>query len=739
MCEPPYQILEREELIRPAIPLTIVLLCILFVIVNLFASFRWMQKEELSIFVQGAALPQGAVRVVVTSDAYKTDFQSYVLAKIEIGDFKGRGIKLVLRAEDEIPPLGTQLQVRGDYKRRGFEAYDRWLYNKGVYYECRVKLISSEGFGRGFGASLHRLRASLLADFASLSLDNREQQLLEAILLGERSDNEQNAEPFRRSGLSHLLAVSGSHLSILAAFIAFILGPGISSKARILVVLPLCLAFHVISGAQDSSLRALIMLFLVSLARMGKRRADPLHSMGLGASMLIIFKPRLALSLGFQMSCLAIFGIFIFLPLIQAWMKALFPYLPYALNSALSMALIGQSACLPVSLPAFQEISLISPLANLAALPLMSLSLSAAVLGSILLKLFRPLGILVISLSEYALHLLIWIADRCAALPWAILKVTYLDTYLSYALILFFLVLYLWWPSPKINRQFSSRTRLLVWRVLSLALFFTAFSLAVFPELFKPIEVLLPEAPKIEQGIYVLDVGQGDANLIIGEEKTALVDAGPDEGALLKALAELKVRRIDTLYFTHLHSDHFAGAFALDKFQVKEIVVALGSGESKEARALSRHLKADIREIGDDDIEQIGQFSMEVYGPNARVRNPKANEASLILFVDDKPAASPNSNSLLITGDAEAWQVLSAFSDEDAVPAIDVLKVGHHGSSGSLSPSLLSKLKPLLAAISVGKDNSYGHPKDSTLKLLERYKIPVLRTDLHGSISLGYK
>lgn len=726
----------REEVLKPKIPLSVVLLFGVVLLLNACAEFLWDKKMEFD-FRQPRQNLCSSYEAEIASDVYRQKYGSFVLARVNEGQEEDRRVKLQLGTLELAPQLGEIYQVHGSSKRRNFDQYDKWLFKKGIIFETRVKVLEAKGFKSGVQGSILKFRSKLLAEFRGLKIDERAHELLEAILLGEGSGNEENERVFRVSGLSHLIAVSGSHLSILAAFVFFVLSPSLGRKKSLLLVLPVVFAFHVISGAQDSSNRATIMLLIVSLSQLGRRRADPLHALGVGGLLLVVYNPLLALSLGFQLSASAIFGIFIFLPLISVWIERIFPYLPRAVNSALSMTLIGQVSTLPLTLPAFGELSLIAPLANLVSMPLMAFSLNLAIAGSLALFIFRPLGLVVLKLSELGLNTLIWVADTCANIPWASLSLKGFELYLEAALLFFFLLLYLWWPSPRLESKFSSKASLLFFRVVSLALFLTTLVLALLPQSLDPLINLSVKVKPAERGIYCLDVGQGDATLVLADSHTALIDAGPDKDKLKQELRKLKVKKIDTLYLTHLHSDHYEGAFALKSFDVKEVVVAKGAAENPIASRISRYLKAGLREIADDDIESIGQFEMEVFGPNSTVNNAKENETSLIMLIDEKADAEQDFRSLLITGDAESWQILSAFSDEKRIPQIDVLSVGHHGSRGSLSPSLLMRLKPKAAVISLAADNEYGHPSKQTINYLKDYKIPVTRTDISGTIYLG--
>lgn len=732
---------QRQEIVRPPVPKSLYMLLILLVCLNAGARVCWSSKHELYKPFSVMKPPQGKLVIEVVSDPYDTKFSTYSLVRIIESESEptltNSTLKLNWPSRYAAPHLGERYRVYAQSKKRGFGEFDRWLFDRGVRYEAKAKQVQYLGFAKNASGFILKLRKAALGQFDQIKINPQARALLEAILLGERSDNSLNEVSFRKSGLSHLLAVSGSHLSLLAGFVALLFGNVVGRKARIVMAVVVCVIFHVMSGAQDSSLRAILMLILGSFTLLGTRRTDPLHILGLGGSALIIQNPLLALSLGFQLSCAAIVGIYLLLPLVKAWFSSLLPYLPNFLVSALSMSLLGQISTVPLAVPVFSEISLVAPIANILAVPVMTAALYISVVGTCALPLLRPLGIILIKTSEIFLYLLIWIAESCADQRWAVIAPEGIELYISLACMLFFLTLYLWWPTPKVTREFVSNTRLLGYRLVSVSLFLMSLILALFPSLLDPDTYASKRLQGEPEGIYILDVGQGDATLIRSKDRVALIDTGGDKKLLKEELRKLNIRQVNTVYLTHMHDDHYGGAFGLKGFGVEELVVSKGSATSLKLREISEFLNARVREIQDDDIDFVGRFTVECFGPNTRVLDPEANESSLLLFIDEQKSQDSGIPSALITGDSESRASLVALYDEIPDVEVDVLKVGHHGSRLSLSRELLELLNPRLAVISCGKDNSYGHPRPEPLKLLNDLGIPYKRTDLQGTVYLG--
>jgi competence protein ComEC len=223
-----------------------------------------------------------------------------------------------------------------------------------------------------------------------------------------------------------------------------------------------------------------------------------------------------------------------------------------------------------------------------------------------------------------------------------------------------------------------------------------------------------------------------------------LIDTGPGDTALLKALAQQGLTRLDAVILTHLDSDHtgaldvLAGTVAVGK-----AIFATGIVETN----ANHDVIEDARKlVGDDNIVGVAQgarvklgasLSLEVLWPDGPVSEGKNSDSiCMLLYYDSNYDGSPEYR-LLLTGDAEAAE-LEPLNRAGLLGDIDVLKVGHHGSSDAVSAELLQTLKPEYAIISVGAQNRYGHPTEQTLQALREAGAAILRTDENGSIKLEF-
>jgi competence protein ComEC len=234
--------------------------------------------------------------------------------------------------------------------------------------------------------------------------------------------------------------------------------------------------------------------------------------------------------------------------------------------------------------------------------------------------------------------------------------------------------------------------------------------------------------------VHFIDIGQGDAELImLPGGKTLLIDAGDNgqETRLLSYLQNAGVSRIDYLVGTHPHADHIGGMReVVDRFPVGRIFMPRVSHTSKTYIDLLKAIDAKGLSI---ETARQGKLLFDENGVRAEFLAPNSdayqdlNNYSAVLRLDYRDV------SFLFTGDAEALsenEMLAAGGNLQA----DILKAGHHGSSTSTSQKFLKAVSPSCAVISCGKGNSYGHPHAETLKKLEKSGVQVFRTDEMGTI-----
>lgn len=235
--------------------------------------------------------------------------------------------------------------------------------------------------------------------------------------------------------------------------------------------------------------------------------------------------------------------------------------------------------------------------------------------------------------------------------------------------------------------------------------------------------------------IHYIDVGQGDCILIQVNNKNLLIDSGPSSNRkdLLNYLEKLDIKKFDYIIATHPHEDHIGNMdtiikrYNIGSFYSPKVITSSTTFENMISALVDKNLKINVLKKGVKGIDLGKNTEIEVFSPLENISSDNLNDYSPIIkitFLD---------NSFLFTGDAEISTEDTVLSENNNLNC-DILKVGHHGSSTSTSPDFLISANPSVAIISVGKNNSYGHPTSETLSLLNSYNIRTIRTDINGTV-----
>lgn len=529
--------------------------------------------------------------------------------------------------------------------------------------------------------------------------------------------DERLAADFKTTGLTHLLAVSGTNLTLVLGFVLVLARwAGVRGRWRYVVAASGIVGFVLLARPEPSVLRAAVMgsVALVALGDQGAARGP--RTLGVAVTVLLLVDPWLAALPGFALSVLATGGIVLLAP---GWRDALMTWLPRWAAEAVSVPAAAQLACAPVVAALSGQVSLVSVPANLLAAPAVGpatvIGLVAGLVGLVVPAIGRLLG----AVAGWCVGWIALVAQRFAGLPtpaveWATGPGAL--ALLSGACLAVAVV------APRLLRR---RRVTLVSGVLLLVV------VLVRPP--------VPGWPPAGWLLVACDVGQGDALALATTPGSAVVvDAGPDPTAVDRCLARLGVRRIPLLVLTHFHADHIDGlSGVLAHRRVGGIMVTALADPPEGAdqvAALARRAGVPVTVARYAATRQVGPVTFEVLWPlpDQPTTGPgdgsTANNASVVLL------AQVHGVRLLLTGDVEPegqQEIARAFPDL----AVDVLKVPHHGSRYQDLDFLLG-LGARVALVSVGADNDYGHPATATLDALAGSGARVLRTDTDGDLAV---
>ena len=557
--------------------------------------------------------------------------------------------------------------------------------------------------------------------------------LLRGFVLGQDDRiDDATRERFKRSGLAHLLAVSGQNVVLLAILtIAICALLGASLRTRLVVVLALIALYVPLTGAGASIQRAGVMGAAGIVAALASRPASRWYALVLAAGATLALNPRAEGDIGWQLSFAAVLGILLFCAPMARLLAGPAPGLTRcALADAAALTISATLATAPLISFHFETLSLVALPANLLALPaeapVMWLGMLAAAAGQIPWVPVEPLTGLAGLLAAYIDQVAAWTAGP----SWAQVElgvaglVALGAVYLTLGL---GLACALRWTRRRIGLRplaAAGRPGIAIRRWIPLGLAVAAVGVIVAIGLIRA-----KSFPAVGDGlrIDVIDVGQGDAILLRAPRSPPiLVDSGPPDADVAGDLDDLGVEALAALLVTHPDLDHVGGATDL----LAQVPVAdlLYARLDRSTRASARAEGIGLDRVAAGAVVRAGSLRLDVlWPPRDRLHaGPPAepNELSLVVL------ARWRGFRMLLTGDAEA----------EAVPVdpgnIDVLKVAHHGSDDTGLEALLARVDPELAVVSVGADNTYGHPTPGTLAAFEAAGVPVLRTDTAGTIEL---
>jgi competence protein ComEC len=562
-----------------------------------------------------------------------------------------------------------------------------------------------------------------------------EAALLRGFLLGEDDRiDPATVDDFKRSGLAHLLAVSGDCVMLLALLGAWLLGLlGLSLRARMAVLLALIALYVPVAGASPSIQRAGIMGAAGVVAVLAGRPRWRWYAVLLAAALTLVLNPRSMEDPSWQLSFAAVVGILLFAARIRDVVLAaptpgdsgasrLDAPSPArrALAEGAGVTVAATLTTAPLFAHDFGAVSLASLPANLLALPaiapMMWLGMLAAILGQVPGIPVEPLTALAGLLAAYVAQIAHWLATP----SWSQVGIelpTWPAVAAAYAALGAVMGLSLDWAC---RRRGAANPR----RGVRLALI-AAAAVAACSALGATAQDAA--APTAGLRIVVLDVGQGDSILLDpADGAPVLVDGGPPGDDLREHLEREGVSGLAAAVVTHDQSDHVGGIDELlyAGVPIHRLVYSEPAADFLRA-ADAAHVPA--LQVAEGSEVRSGSLHLEVVWPpraalDARGSDP--NQLAAVLL------ARWRSFSMLLTADAEA----------EAVPLdpgpVDVLKVAHHGSTDTGLDGLLDRTVPRLAVISVGADNPYGHPTPETLATLAEHGIPTLRTDQTGDVPI---
>ncbi len=563
---------------------------------------------------------------------------------------------------------------------------------------ARVRLRAGRSIDKTFGEDAPIARALLIADQHQIPAEMRDR--------------------YASAGLVHMLSISGLHVAVIAAAMELLFQVARMPRRTALLGAFIATGIYVaVIGAPPPALRSAAMLGVAMASRLAQRPTSPWAAWAIGA-FVPLFAARTVLDVGYQLSVL---GMCALVAAGSLWRKHLARHLSgwkARVGRELVTSLVACAVTAPLVAWVFGRVSVIAPLSNLIAAPVITFAQPVLFLA-LLLAPFGSLGRFIAQAVHPLLFAFDWIAWSAASVPGAAITVTTaLVTALLAACAAGALVI-------ACVSRYPSRPAIA--GVASLAL------MVVIP----PVEFGRTKGVEL----HVLDVGQGDAVLLRTDAgRWLLFDAGPawnGSDAGRRVVLPYVLRRggsLESFVLSHPHNDHVGGAAsvlaAMHPHTYWDAAFAGGAEAYINSLAIARKAGIDWRRVRPGDSIRVDGVTLEFLAPDSAwtvgLKDP--NLASTIALVRYGMVR------FLLVGDAERVEEDWLLTHYSTGLRAQVLKVGHHGSSTSSSDEFLAAVRPSLAVISVGAGNKYGHPSGDVIHALARVGAEILRTDELGTI-----
>ncbi len=704
-------------------------LCLLFL---LFAD-RWKVLRAVSILFLGCAVSLGwfhlfsqnylsyAVfldgkerlsEITVTDYSYETDYGIGVDGVTELA-----GKPFQVRAYlDEKTTLVPGDVIRGNFRFRvttdDGEKAATYHPGKGIFllaYQRGKAAVSfcEESPNWSIAARLRKnIKEILAACFPADAFP-----FAKALLLGDTTDLSYETDThFKISGIRHVVAVSGLHISILFALISIV-----TFRKRFLTALlgiPTLLLFAAVAGFTPSVVRACIMSGLMLLALLFDKEYDGPTALSFAVLVMLAVNPLAVTSVSLQLSVASVAGIFLFREGIRNWITGLFgrqrgknlkTKLIGWFSSSVAITLSAMTITTPLCAWYFGTVSLIGVVTNLLTLWVISF-IFYGIMAVCLLHLFWQTGaVLLAMVISLPIRYVLLMAKWLSGIPMA---AVYTQSIYIVAWLIFCYVLLTIFLFQKNRKPFVLGCCACI-----------GLCAALLTSWWEPLTD--------DSRMTVLDVGQGQAILLQSERRIYLVDCGGDSDTktadiIAGTLLSQGIHRLDGIVLTHYDRDH-AGALENLLTRIPADVLLLPNTGNAGQQAFDDCRTAYIRDKAEITF---GDAKLTVFGP---IYEGYDNENSMCVLFERENCA------ILITGDRSAFGERMLMRKTE-LPDVDVLIAGHHGSKYSTSEEFLSAVTPETVIISVGEGNSYGHPAPEVLERIVKFGCIVYRTDIHGTI-----
>lgn len=711
--------------------------------------------------------------VIVQGKIYKienTAFGTNIYLKgveVENGE-KSVSVKRIFVNTEKIPnvKIGNIIKVRG--KLRQFEeAANKGNFDSRKYYLSlgfygkieagTIEVINSDYSGIRQG--LYELRLEIIERLEKLCSDNNgifsiinnKNGIIGAIILGDKTDLDSDIkELYSVSGIAHILAISGLHISFIGMAIYRLLRRKFRFLFSAAVSIPVVLSFGIMSGFGISTIRAIIMFILKIIGEVLGRKYDAITAISLAGLVLLVQNPFVVCNSGFQMSFGAIIAIVLILPIVEEILNTDNKIIK-VLSANFTISLVMN----PILAWNYYELPTFSFLLNIVVVPLMSVVIVASIAGIFCSCIMFGFGKVVIFPGCGILELYTFLCNiinksSVASIVVGQPKVTIIIVYYAILLVVLFGL-----KNIRTKYTRAEKERNIIKKETGLVLEKKAkkerrikgqnvkLRLACIVG-FLLLNCLIYYIPNPGFYITFINVGQGDGILIHGDNGTkVMVDGGSTsekqvaKNCIVPYLKAEGIGTIDYSIITHTDKDHISGIMEIlennnsNRIRIKNLVmpdINMKDDTYNELIEKAKLKKVNVLYIKKGDTLSLGKTKIKCIYPETTTTASDKNDYCTVLSVKNK------TSKILLTGDIS--KEIEEKIKDDIEENYTVLKVAHHGSNYSSSEKFLKKVNPKYSIISVGKNNSYGHPGNETMERLRKQGGVIYRTDEKGGITI---
>ena len=711
--------------------------------------------------------------VIVQGKIYKienTAFGTNIYLKgveVENGE-KSVSVKRIFVNTEKIPnvKIGNIIKVRG--KLRQFEeAANKGNFDSRKYYLSlgfygkieagTIEVINSEYSGIRQG--LYELRMEIIERLEKLCSDNKgifsiinnKNGIIGAIILGDKTDLDSDIkELYSVSGIAHILAISGLHISFIGMAIYRLLRRRFRFLFSAAVSIPVVLSFGIMSGFGISTIRAIIMFILKIIGEVLGRKYDAITAISLAGLVLLVQNPFVVCNSGFQMSFGAIIAIVLILPIVEEILNTDNKIIK-VLSANFTISLVMN----PILAWNYYELPTFSFLLNIVVVPLMSVVIVSSIVGIFCSCIMFGFGKVVIFPGCGILELYTFLCNiinksSVASIVVGQPKVTIIIVYYAILLVVLFGL-----KNIRTKYTRAEKERNIIKKETGLVLEKKAkkerrikgqnvkLRLACIVG-FLLLNCLIYYIPNPGFYITFINVGQGDGILIHGDNGTkVMVDGGSTsekqvaKNCIVPYLKAEGIGTIDYSIITHTDKDHISGILEIlennnsNRIRIKNLVmpdINMKDDTYNELIEKAKLKKINVLYIKKGDTLSLGKTKIKCIYPETTTTASDKNDYCTVLSVKNK------TSKILLTGDIS--KEIEEKIKDDIEENYTVLKVAHHGSNYSSSEKFLKKVNPKYSIISVGKNNSYGHPGNETMERLRKQGGVIYRTDEKGGITI---